>query len=119
MALLLAGLPETVAGSTVNRLCRSSLDAIATAARAVRTGEASLVIAGGVESMSRSPFVLPKSDAPFARGLKLEDTTLGWRFVNPEMHRRYGTDSMAETAEHVAAEDKVSRADQETPRRRR
>jgi 3-oxoadipyl-CoA thiolase len=113
MALLLAGLPETVPGSTVNRLCGSSLDAIATAARAVRTGEASLVIAGGVESMSRSPFVLPKSDAPFARGLKLEDTTLGWRFVNPEMHRRYGTDSMAETAEHVAAEDKVSRADQD------
>jgi 3-oxoadipyl-CoA thiolase len=113
MALLLAGLPQEVPGTTVNRLCGSSLDAVATAARAIRSGEASLAIAGGVESMSRSPLVLSKSDAPWTRSQKLEDTTLGWRFVNPLMRERYGTDAMAETAENVAAECGVSRADQD------
>ena len=96
MALLLVGLPESVPGSTVNRLCGSSLDAVAVASRAIIAGEASLMIAGGVESMSRAPFVMSKSDAPFGRQVTLEDTTLGWRFVNPEMQRRYGIDSMAE-----------------------
>ena len=110
MALLLAGLPQEVPGTTVNRLCGSSLDAVAMAARAIRSGEASLAIAGGVESMSRSPLVLSKSDAPWARSQKLEDTTLGWRFVNPLMRERYGVDAMAETAENVAAECGVSRA---------
>jgi acetyl-CoA acetyltransferase family protein len=113
MALLLAGLPETVSGTTVNRLCGSSLDAIATAARGVMAGELSLVIAGGVESMSRAPFVMGKSSAPFARDVKIEDTTLGWRFVNPEMERQYGVDSMAQTAENVAAEHGIARADQD------
>jgi 3-oxoadipyl-CoA thiolase len=113
MALLLAGLPHDVPGSTVNRLCGSSLDAIAQGARAIASGEMSLVIAGGVESMSRAPFVMAKSDTPFARGLKLEDTTLGWRFVNPKMQQAYGIDAMAETAENVAAEWKVARADQD------
>jgi 3-oxoadipyl-CoA thiolase len=113
MALLLAGLPKEVPGSTVNRLCGSSLDAMVQAARAIASGEMSIVIAGGVESMSRAPFVLAKSDAAFARGLKLEDTTLGWRFVNPKMQLAYGTDAMPETAEHVAAEWRVSRADQD------
>ena len=114
MALLLAGLPQEVAGSTINRLCGSSLDAIAVAARAVKTGENSLIIAGGVESMSRAPFVMAKSDAPFARELKLEDTTLGWRFINPRMKAMYGVDSMAETAENVAEEFNISREDQDT-----
>ena len=113
MALLLAGFPESVPGSTVNRLCGSSLDAVAVAARAVAAGEVSLMIAGGVESMSRAPFVMSKSDAPFGRQVTLEDTTLGWRFVNPEMQRLYGIDSMAETAENVAAEHGISRADQD------
>lgn len=113
MALLLAGFPDTVPGTTINRLCGSSLDAIATAARAVMAGEASLVIAGGVESMSRAPFVMGKAETAFGRNVKLEDTTLGWRFVNPEMKRQYGIDSMAETAENVAAEHGVSRADQD------
>jgi len=113
MALLLAGLPVEVPGSTVNRLCGSSLDAVAIAARAIRAGEMSLVLAGGVESMSRAPFVVAKSEAAFARGLTLEDTTLGWRFVNPALHAAYGTDSMPETAEHVAAEYHVSREDQD------
>jgi 3-oxoadipyl-CoA thiolase len=113
MALLLAGLPLEVSGSTINRLCGSSLDAVATTARAIRTGEMDLAIAGGIESMSRAPFVVAKAEAAFARGLKVEDTTLGWRFVNPEMHKAYGTDSMAETAEHVAREFKVSRDDQD------
>ena len=113
MALLLAGLPKEVPGSTVNRLCGSSLDAVVQAARAIAIGEMSLVIAGGVESMSRAPFVLAKSDAAFARGLKLEDTTLGWRFVNPKMLQAFGTDAMPETAENVAAEWRVSRADQD------
>ena len=113
MALLLAGLPQTVPGSTVNRLCGSSLDAISGAARAIKTGEVSVVIAGGVESMSRAPFVLGKSDAAFSRAMKLEDTTLGWRFVNPTMKALYGTDSMAETGENVAEEFKISRQDQD------
>ncbi len=99
---------------TVNRLCGSSMDAVAIAARAVRSGEASLAIAGGVESMSRAPLVLSKPDVPWARSQKLEDTTLGWRFVNPLMRERYGVDSMAETAENVAAECGVSRCDQDS-----
>ena len=113
MALLLAGIPESVAGTTVNRLCGSSLEAVIAGARAIATGDMSVVIAGGVESMSRAPFVLPKSDAPFSRGLVLEDTTLGWRFVNPEMRRLYGVDSMAETAENVADAHHISREDQD------
>jgi acetyl-CoA acyltransferase len=113
MALLLAGLPKEVPGATINRLCGSSLDAVTQAARAIGSGEMQLVIAGGVESMSRAPFVLAKADAAFARGLKLEDTTLGWRFVNPKMQQAYGIDAMAETAEHVAAEWKIARADQD------
>ena len=113
MALLLAGVPQTVPGTTVNRLCGSSLDAIAMAARAIKTGEAELVIAGGVESMSRAPFVMGKADSTFSRSMKLEDTTLGWRFVNPAMKTLYGTDSMAETGENVAEEFKVSREDQD------
>ncbi len=113
MALLLAGLPQTVAGATVNRLCGSSMDAVSIAARAIKTGENSLVIAGGVESMSRAPFVMAKSDAAFHRGMKLEDTTIGWRFVNPLMKARYGVDSMPETGENVAEEFGVSRQDQD------
>jgi 3-oxoadipyl-CoA thiolase len=113
MALLLAGLPPDVPGATVNRLCGSSMEAVAQAARAIKSGEAELVIAGGVESMSRSPFVLAKADAPFSRATKLEDTTLGWRFVNPLMKERYGMDSMAETGENVAEEFHVSRTDQD------
>jgi len=113
MALLLAGLPQTVPGATVNRLCGSSLDAIAIAARAIKTGEASLMIAGGVESMSRAPFVVGKADAAFSRAMKLEDTTLGWRFVNPVMKQLYGTDSMGETGENVAEEFNISRQDQD------
>jgi 3-oxoadipyl-CoA thiolase len=113
MALLLAGLPKEVPGSTVNRLCGSSMDAVATAARAIKSGEAELVIAGGVESMSRAPFVLGKADSAFSRSTKLEDTTIGWRFVNPLMKERYGTDSMPETGENVAAEFHISRQDQD------
>ena len=113
MALLLAGLPATVSGATINRLCGSGADAVAVAARTIRAGEADLVIAGGVESMSRAPFVLPKAAAPFARGAEIYDTTMGWRFVNPALQAAYGTDSMGETAEIVAAERGVSRADQD------
>ena len=113
MASLLAGLPESVAGTTVNRLCGSSLDAIAIAARAIRAGEQSLVIAGGVESMSRAPFVQGKATEAYARAAKLEDTTIGWRFVNPLMKARFGIDSMPETAENVAAEFGIARADQD------
>jgi acetyl-CoA acyltransferase len=113
MALLLAGLPKEVPGATVNRLCGSSLEATSVAARAIQCGEASLVIAGGVESMSRAPFVVSKAESAFARSLKLEDTTLGWRFVNPLMKQKYGTDSMAETAENLAEEWNVSRLDQD------
>jgi len=113
MALLLAGLPKEVPGSTVNRLCGSSMDAVATAARAIKSCEMDLVIAGGVESMSRAPFVIGKADAAFSRSLKLEDTTLGWRFVNPLLKAKYGTDSMPETGEIVAEEYHVSREDQD------
>lgn len=113
MALLLAGLPKEVPGSTVNRLCGSSMDAVATAARAIRSGEADLVIAGGVESMSRAPFVVGKVDEAFSRSMRLEDTTIGWRFVNPRMNQMYGTDSMPETGENVAEEFGISRADQD------
>ena len=113
MALLLAGLPETVPGVTVNRLCGSGLEAIGQAARALRTGESDLVIAGGVEHMTRSPFVMPKADAAFSRKAVIEDTTIGWRFVNPAMQSRYGTDSMPETADNVAQDLGVSREDQD------
>jgi acetyl-CoA acyltransferase len=113
MALMLAGLPKEVPGSTVNRLCGSSMDAVATAARAIKSGEADMVIAGGVESMSRAPFVIGKADAAFSRSLKLEDTTLGWRFVNPLLKAKYGTDSMPETGEIVAEEYHISREDQD------
>lgn len=113
MALLLAGLPQTVPGTTVNRLCGSSLDAISIAARAIKTGENSLVIASGVESMSRAPFVVGKSESAFSRNMKLEDTTIGWRLVNPLMKKQYGVDSMPETAENVAAEFNIARADQD------
>ena len=113
MALLLAGLPKEVPGCTVNRLCGSSLEAIAMAARLIKSGEASIVIAGGVESMSRAPFVLAKSETPFSRNQRMEDTTIGWRFVNPLMEERYGVDSMPETGENVAAQFHISRADQD------
>jgi acetyl-CoA acyltransferase len=113
MALLLAGLPKQVPGSTVNRLCGSSMDAVASAARAIKSGEADLVVAGGVESMSRAPFVIGKPESAFSRSLKLEDTTLGWRFVNPLLQAKYGTDSMPETGEIVAEQYHVSREDQD------
>jgi len=113
MALLLAGLPKEVPASTVNRLCGSSLDAVGIAARAIKAGEADLVIAGGVESMTRAPFVMGKADSAFSRVAKIEDTTIGWRFVNPLMKEKYGIDSMPETAENVAADFKVARADQD------
>jgi acetyl-CoA acyltransferase len=113
MALLLAGLPKEISGSTVNRLCGSSMDAVATVSRGIKSGEIELAIAGGVESMSRAPFVMGKADSSFARSMKLEDTTLGWRFVNPVMKVKYGTDSMPETGEIVAEEYIVSRADQD------
>src|SRR6202045_4095133 len=113
MALLLAGLPKEVPGSTVNRLCGSSMDAVATAARAIKSGEADLVIAGGVESMSRAPFVIGKADAAFSRSMRLEDTTIGWRFINPCMKAKYGVDSMPETGEIVAEEFRIARRDQD------
>ncbi len=113
MALLLAGLPESVPGSTVNRLCGSGMDAIGIAARAIKTGEAELMIAGGVESMSRAPFVMPKAFNAFSRSNAVYDTTIGWRFVNPVMQQMYGTHSMPETAENVAQDYKVERADQD------
>ncbi len=113
MALLLAGLPVDVPGCTVNRLCGSSMEAIAIAARAIKSGETSLMIAGGVESMTRAPFVMGKADSAFSRAAKIEDTTIGWRFVNPKMKAQYGVDSMPETAENVAAEFGVARADQD------
>ena len=114
MALLLAGLSQTVPGTTVNRLCGSSMDAIAMqVARAIKSGESSLIIAGGVESMSRAPFVMGKGDAAFSRSMKLEDTTLGWRFINPLMKSLYGVDSMPETGENVAEEFQISREDQD------
>ncbi|MBQ1066068.1 MULTISPECIES: 3-oxoadipyl-CoA thiolase [Micromonospora] len=113
MAALLAGLPEEVPGSTVNRLCGSGLDALASAARAIVAGEADLVVAGGVESMSRAPFVMPKAATPFARTAEVYDTTIGWRLVNPLMRKGWGVDSMPETAENVAAEFGVDRAAQD------
>mgnify|MGYP003945672343 CR=1 FL=1 len=113
MASLLAGLPVEVPGNTINRLCGSSLDAIGLAARSIKAGEAGLIIAGGVESMSRAPFVLAKAESAFSRSAKIEDTTIGWRFVNPLMKAKYGIDSMPETAENVADDFKISRADQD------
>jgi len=113
MAALLAGLPTDVAGATINRLCGSGLDAVAMCARTIASGEAELMIAGGVESMTRAPFVMAKADSAFSRSVKVEDTTIGWRFVNPLMKQQHGIDSMPETAENVAAEFKVSRADQD------
>jgi len=113
MALLLAGLPKEVTGSTINRLCGSSMDAVGVAARAIKSGETDLMIAGGVESMSRAPFVMGKADAAFSRNAEIFDTTIGWRFVNPLMKSKYGVDSMPETAENVAEDFKVSREDQD------
>ena len=113
MAVLLAGLPDTTPGVTINRLCGSGMDAIGQAARAIRCGEADLVLAGGVESMSRAPFVMPKADAAFSRNAEMYDTTIGWRFVNPLLKKQYGIDSMTETGENVAADFHVSREDQD------
>jgi len=113
MALLLAGLPATVPGATVNRLCGSGMEAVAAATRAIKAGEIALAIAGGVESMTRAPFVMPKAATPFARTAEIADTTIGWRFVNPRMQAAYGTDSMPETAENLADEYSISRADQD------
>ncbi|AMP02549.1 3-oxoadipyl-CoA thiolase [Collimonas pratensis] len=113
MSALLAGLPQEVPGATLNRLCGSGLDALGTAARAIKSGEAGLLIAGGVESMSRAPFVMGKADTAFARGARLEDTTLGWRFINALMKQQYGVDTMPETAENVAAQFGISRVDQD------
>ena len=113
MALLLAGLPETVPGTTINRLCGSSLDAIGVAARAIKSGETQLMSAGGVESMSRAPFVMGKAESAFSRAMKMEDTTIGWRFINAQMKARYGVDSMPETAENVATDFAIARADQD------
>jgi len=113
MAALLAGLPVEVPGSTINRLCGSSLDAVGIAARSIKAGEAALVIAGGVESMSRAPFALAKADGAFSRSAKIEDTTIGWRFVNPLMKAKYGIDSMPDTAENVAGDFNIGRADQD------
>lgn len=113
MALLLAGLPETVPGSTINRLCGSSLDALGVAARAIKSGETHMMIAGGVESMSRAPFVMGKAESAFSRSMKMEDTTIGWRFINPLMKAQYGVDAMPETAENVATDFNINRADQD------
>ena len=114
MASLLSGLPTSVTGATVNRLCGSGLEALTAAARSIRTGEAEVVIAGGVESMSRAPFVMPKATSAFSRATKIEDTTIGWRFVNPKMKQEYGIDSMPETAENVAVEFQINRRDQDS-----
>src|SRR4249920_2612197 len=113
MSLLLAGLPKEVSGSTINRLCGSGMDAVIAAARAIKAGEAELMIAGGVESMSRAPFVMPKAAEAFSRNAEIYDTTIGWRFVNPLMKKQYGVDSMPETGENVAEDFSVSRADQD------
>jgi 3-oxoadipyl-CoA thiolase len=113
MSALLAGLPQQLGASTINRLCGSGMDAVGTAARAIKSGEAQLMIAGGVESMTRAPFVMGKADAPFSRQAALQDTTIGWRFVNPLMERLYGVDSMPQTAENVATDYQISRADQD------
>ena len=113
MAVLLAGLPDTVPAATINRLCGSGLDAIGTAARAIRAGEADVILAGGVESMSRAPMVMPKADTAFSRRAEIYDTTIGWRFVNPVLKAQYGIDSMPETAENVAEDFQISRDDQD------
>jgi acetyl-CoA acyltransferase len=113
MSALLAGLPQEVPGATVNRLCGSGMDAVGTAARAIKSGEAGLMIAGGVESMTRAPFVMGKADSAFSRNAAIYDTTIGWRFINPLMKAQYGVDSMPETAENVAADYRISRADQD------
>ena len=113
MALLLAGLPQGVPGTTVNRLCGSGMNAIISAARAIKAGEADLMIAGGVESMSRAPFVMPKAESAFSRAAEIHDTTIGWRFVNPAMKAQYGVDSMPDTAENLAEEFNIARADQD------
>ena len=113
MALLLAGMPESVPGATINRLCGSGMDALGGAARAIKAGEADFMIAGGVESMSRAPFVMAKAETAFSRAAKIEDTTLGWRFVNKLMKELYGIDSMPETPENVAEEYQIARADQD------
>ncbi|BCH30655.1 acetyl-CoA acetyltransferase [Mesorhizobium sp. L-8-10] len=113
MSLLLAGLPQEIPGSTVNRLCGSGMDALIIAARAIKSGEAELMVVGGVESMSRAPFVMPKADTAFSRNAEIYDTTIGWRFVNPLMKKQYGIDSMPETGENVAEQFQVSRADQD------
>jgi acetyl-CoA acyltransferase len=113
MSLLLAGYPDSVPGTTMNRLCGSGMDAVITAARAIKAGEADLIVAGGVESMSRAPFVMPKASEAFSRVTEVHDTTIGWRFVNPLMKMQYGVDSMPETAENVAEDFGISRADQD------
>ena len=113
MSLLLAGIPVNVPGTTINRLCGSGMDALITAARSIQSGDHDLVIAGGVESMSRAPFVMPKATQPFSRNTEIHDTTIGWRFVNPVLRQQYGIDSMPETAENVAEEFGVSREDQD------
>ncbi|KKX33302.1 3-oxoadipyl-CoA thiolase [Rhizobium sp. LC145] len=113
MSLLLAGLPVSVTGTTINRLCGSGMDAVITAARTIKSGEAELMIAGGVESMSRAPFVMPKAETAFSRNAEIYDTTIGWRFINPLMKKQYGVDSMPETGENVAEDFKVSREDQD------
>ena len=113
MALLLAGFPQEISGATVNRLCGSSMEAVSLAARAIKSGEAELIVAGGVESMTRAPFVTGKSESAFSRSAQIYDTTIGWRFINPVMKDRYGVDSMSETAENVAEEFHVSRGDQD------
>src|SRR6266705_2225001 len=113
MALLLAGLPETIPGITVNRLCASGLNAVGAAAQAIRAGEIDFAIAGGVESMSRAPFVLGKAQEAFQRGNEIHDTTIGWRFINPLMKQQYGVDQMPETAENVAEDYQVARKDQD------
>jgi acetyl-CoA acyltransferase len=113
MSLLLAGKPVSISGTTINRLCGSGMDAVITAARAIRADEGDLYIAGGVESMSRAPFVMPKAETAFSRNAEIYDTTIGWRFVNPLMKQQYGVDSMPETGENVAVDYKVSRADQD------
>ncbi|NSL21725.1 3-oxoadipyl-CoA thiolase [Agrobacterium tumefaciens] len=113
MSLLLAGMPASVSGTTINRLCGSGMDAVITAARAIKSGETELMIAGGVESMSRAPFVIPKAETAFSRNAEIYDTTIGWRFVNPLMKKHYGVDSMPETGDNVAIDFKVSREDQD------
>jgi len=113
MAVLLAGLPVTVPATTINRLCASGLDAVGMAARGIKAGDYRLAIAGGVESMSRAPFVMPKATAAYSRANAVHDTTIGWRFVNPRMQSQYGTDSMPETADNVAKDYKISREDQD------